>query len=415
MKTLKLLTIVAVLAILAQAYGPLTVRAQSGGTIKVASHSPLSGGQSVLGTAIRNGTDLAVQQLKGNIEKLGFKVEFVPFDDQADPKVGPANAKNIVNDKAIMGIIGHLNSGVAIPSSVVYNDNDLVMISPANTNVKITDRGFPTVNRVCGRDDAQGSAGANFAIQQLKIKSAYIIHDKTAYGQGVAEFFRQGLEAGGVQVLGFEGTEEKSNFDAVLTPILAQTPDLIYFGGIYDQAAVFFKQAREKGIKAQFMGPDGMDSSDMAKIAGDAAVGMVYTTAAGPVSVFPDAKQFTEDYKKVFTINPEPYAAESYASTQILLAAIEKAINDNGGKMPDRKTVAANVRATKGFKTIIGTITFDANGDPEVASYYILKVKSADPANWGTNELIFTTQAKSPLAAKAAAGASATAAATASK
>jgi branched-chain amino acid transport system substrate-binding protein len=412
MKTVKLLSLVAVLAILAQLHGTMPVQAQ-GGTINIYSQSPLSGGQSVLGTAISNGTRLAIEQLSGPIEKLGFKLAYVPKDDQADPKVGPANAADIVSDKSAMGVIGHLNSGVAIPSSVVYNDNDLVMISPANTNVKVTDRGLPTVNRVCGRDDAQGSAGANFAIQELKIKSAYIIHDKTAYGQGVAEFFRQGLEAGGVQVKGFEGTEETSNFDAILTPILAQSPDLIYFGGIYNQAAVFFKQARDKGVKSQFMGPDGMDSSDMAKIAGDASVGLVYTSAAGPVSVFPDAKQFADDYKKRFSINPEPYAAESYASTQILLAAIEKAIKDNGGKMPDRKTVAANVRATKGFKTIIGTITFDANGDPEVASYYILKVGSPDPANWGKNELIFSTTAKSPLALKA--GASATMAATAAK
>ncbi len=377
--------------------------------IKIASHSPLSGGQSVMGTAIRNGTELAVQQLKGPVEALGFKVEFVPFDDQANPTVGPANAKNIVNDKSIMAVIGHLNSGVAIPSSVVYNDNNLVMVSPANTNVKITDRGLPTVDRVCGRDDAQGSAGANFAVQQLKVKSAYIVHDKTAYGQGVAEFFRQGLEAAGVKVLGFEGTEEQSNFDAILTPIQSQNPDVLYFGGMYNQAAVLFKQARDKGIKAQLMGPDGLDDKDMAKIAGDAAVGLVYTTAAGPVTVFPDAKKFAEDYKATYKEDPPPYAAESYASTQIALAAIEKAIKDNGNKMPDRKVVATNVRATVNFKTIIGPITFDANGDPVLASYYILKATSADPANWSKNELIFTTQAKSPLAAAAGATPAATA------
>src|SRR5262245_42206015 len=123
MKTLKLLSVVAILAVLAQLHGPVAVQAQ-GGTIKIASHSPLSGGQSVLGTGIRNATDLAVQQLKGNIEKMGFKVEFVPFDDQATPDVGVANSQNIVNDKAIMAVIGHLNSGVAIPSSEVYNKSD---------------------------------------------------------------------------------------------------------------------------------------------------------------------------------------------------------------------------------------------------------------------------------------------------
>ena len=131
----------------------------------------------------------------------------------------------------------------------------------------VTDRGYPNVNRVCGRDDVQGVVGSEFAHGTLKVKSAYIVHDKTQYGQSIAEFFKADAEKKGVKVLGFEGTEEKSNFDPIITPIKAKNPDLIYFGGIYDQGAPFFKQAREKGIKSKFMGPDGMDSSDLTKIA----------------------------------------------------------------------------------------------------------------------------------------------------
>ncbi|PJF23991.1 MAG: branched-chain amino acid ABC transporter substrate-binding protein, partial [Phototrophicales bacterium] len=153
-----------------------------------------------------------------------------PFDDQATPAVGVSNAQIIVNDPAIMGVIGHLNSGVAIPASEVYNDNDLVMISPANTNPLITDRGLPTVNRVCGRDDLQGPTGARFVAEELGVQSVYVLHDTTAYGQGVAEFFRQEAEALGLTVLGFEGTEEMSNFDGILQPILALEPEAIYFG-----------------------------------------------------------------------------------------------------------------------------------------------------------------------------------------
>lgn len=221
MKTIRVLAVVVILALLTQTFGAAPVHAQ-GSTIKIASQSPLSGGQSVLGTAIRNGTDLAIQQNKKAIEDLGFKVEFVPFDDQATPDVGVSNAQNIVNDQAILGLVGHLNSGVAIPSSEVYNKADLVMVSPANTNVKITDRAYPTVNRVCGRDDAQGIAGANYAVKELKAKTVYVINDKTAYGEGVATFFRNSIKGQGVEVLGFEGTEEKSNFDAIITPIVAQ-------------------------------------------------------------------------------------------------------------------------------------------------------------------------------------------------
>src|SRR5215475_15861378 len=133
--------------------------AQSKGTIKIATQSPLSGGQAALGEGIKLGAQLAIEKFKGNLEKMGYKVELVPFDDQAKPDVGVANAKNITADKDVMAVIGHLNSGVAIPSSEVYKEVGVVMISPANTNPVVTDRGYPNVNRVCGRDDVQGSVG----------------------------------------------------------------------------------------------------------------------------------------------------------------------------------------------------------------------------------------------------------------
>src|SRR5438552_4040996 len=286
MNPTRIRSVLAVGAALAIALLPLGSgpAAQGKGTIKIATQSPLSGGQAALGEGIKLGTQLAVEKFKGNLEKAGFRVELVPYDDQAKPDVGVANAKNIIADKDIMVVIGHLNSGVAIPSSEVYKEGGLAMISPANTNEKVTDRGYPNVSRVCGRDDVQGAVGAEFAAKGLKAKSVYIVHDKTTYGQGVAEAFKADVEKKGVKVIAFEGTEEKSNFDPILTPIKAKNPELIYFGGIYDQGAPFFKQAREKGIKSKFMGPDGMDSSDLTKIAGKAVVGMNYTTAAAPTS-----------------------------------------------------------------------------------------------------------------------------------
>src|SRR3989440_1938527 len=181
----------------------------SKGTIKIATQSPLSGGQAALGEGIKLGTQLAVEKFKGNLEKMGYKVELVPFDDQAKPDVGVANAKNIIADKDILVVIGHLNSGVAIPSSEVYKEVNLAMISPANTNPTITDRGYASVYRVCGRDDVQGVVGSEFAHATLKAKTAFVIHDKTTYGQGVAEFFKADAEKKGIKVLGFEGTEEK--------------------------------------------------------------------------------------------------------------------------------------------------------------------------------------------------------------
>jgi len=358
--------------------------AQSKGTIKIATQSPLSGGQAVLGEGIKLGAQLAIDKMKGNLEKMGYKVELVPFDDQAKPDVGVANAKNIIADKDIMVVIGHLNSGVAIPSSEVYKEVTLAMISPANTNPVVTDRNYPNVNRVCGRDDVQGVVGAEFAHTSMKIKSAYIVHDKTQYGQSIAEFFKADAEKKGIKVLGFEGTEEKSNFDPLLTPIKAKNPDVIYFGGIYDQGAPFFKQAREKGIKSKFMGPDGMDSSDLTKIAGKAVVGMNYTSAAGPASALPKAKAFVDDFKKKFSKNPEPYAAESYDATTIAIKAMEDVAKT--GKM-SREAVSTAIRKVK-LSGITGDIAFDSKGDRQKAQYFVLTVASDNPEKWGDNKIV---------------------------
>jgi len=357
--------------------------AQGKGTIKIATQSPLSGGQAALGEGIKLGTQLAVEKFKGNLEKMGYKVELVPFDDQAKPDVGVANAKNIIADKDILVVIGHLNSGVAIPSSEVYKEVNLAMISPANTNPTITDRGYASVYRVCGRDDVQGVVGSEFAHATLKAKTAFVIHDKTTYGQGVAEFFKADAEKKGIKVLGFEGTEEKSNFDPIITPIKAKNPDLIYFGGIYEQAGPFFKQAREKGVKSKFLGPDGMDSSDLTKIGGKAVVGMHYTSVAGPVSVYPQAKQFAEDYKKKFGKNPEPFAAQAYDATAIAVKAIEATAK--GGKAPTREAVTAAIRGVR-HTGITGSVEFDAKGDPKKALYFVLQVVSDNPEKWGDNK-----------------------------
>jgi branched-chain amino acid transport system substrate-binding protein len=395
--SIRALTAIGVAAAIALMPGGSELSAQGKGTIKIATQSPLSGGQAALGEGIKLGAQLAVEKFKGNLEKAGFKVELVPFDDQAKPDVGVANARNIIADKDIMGIVGHLNSGVAIPSSEVYKEVNVAMVSPANTNPTITDRGYPNVYRVCGRDDVQGVVGSEFAHGTLKAKSVYIIHDKTAYGQGVAEFFKADAEKKGLKIAGFEGTEEKSNFDPIITPIRAKNPDLIYFGGIYEQAGPFFKQAREKGVKSKFMGPDGLDSSDLKKIAGKSVVGMNYTSVAGPVSVYPQAKQFADEFKKKFGKNPEPFAAQAYDSAAIIIKALEAVTK--GGKAPTRDAVTAAIRDVR-HTGITGSVEFDSKGDPKKALYFVLQVASEDPEKWGDNKEVKRLTIAAPAAPK---------------
>lgn len=366
--------------------------------IRIASQSPLSGPQSALGIGIRNGTELAINQLSGPIEALGFSVEYIPFDDQALPDIGVSNAQNIVADAAILGVIGHLNSGVAIPASEVYNSADLTMVSPANTNPTITDRGYPTVNRICGRDDFQGPTGAQFAFE-LGVTTVFVLDDTTAYGVGLADFFESTANDLGITVLGRQGTAETANFDSIITPILSLSPDAIFFGGIYNQTGVFINQARAAGFEGFYISGDGSDSSEFAALAGEAGIGTLLTSTAGPASLFPSAAQFIADYTDAYGGPPITYATEAYDSTAVLLLAIEAAIEDAGGALPTRAAVAAAVREVE-YDGLTGPISFDANGDRTYATYYILEVQSGDPATYdATKDVIGTVELPSPLTA----------------
>jgi len=342
--------------------------------IKIASCSPLSGSQGSLGDMIKLGAQIAVEEAQPSFSKLGFKLELSPQDDQASPDVGVAVAKRIVNDPEILGIVGHFNSGVAIPSSEVYKDYDLVMVSPANTNPKVTERLYANVNRVCGRDDVQGPVGADFAIDELKAKVIFIVTDKTAYGQGVAEAFRDRARARGARIAGFVGTEEKSNFQSLILQMKVHKPDLVYLGGIYDQGGLLVKQMREKGIKALFMGPDGLDSSEFVRIAQEAAKGAYYTTVAGPVDQYPKAAEFSRAFQARFNKKPESFALYSYDAAKTIIEAIRSAAAQNGGKIPSRVAVCKAVRQLS-CEGITGTIEFDSKGDRRKSDYYIVQMR----------------------------------------
>jgi len=338
---------------------------------------------------------LALEEANAAGTVPGVTFELAPYDDQATPDIGVANATQIVGDPAILCLVGHLNSGVMIPSMEQYHTAGLAAVSPANTNPVVTDRGYAEVNRVVGRDDIQGVVGEQFAVNELKIKSVYILNDKTAYGEGVAQFFKQAAEKDGIQVLGFEGTDEKSNFDGIITPIIAANPDLVYFGGIYDQAGIFFRQARDRGITAQFMGPDGLDSSELANLGGDAVVGMHYSTVAAPATAYPAAAQFIKDYEARFGEQTQPFAAQAYDSMKICIQGVKSAMAAAGG-VPTRAQVAEAVRATADYKGITGDVTFNSIGDKAVSTYFVIKVLSADPAEWNNNELAKTLDIDAP-------------------
>ena len=370
--------------------------------IKIATQSPLTGPQAWGGEAITVGAQLAVEKFKGPLESAGFVVEVAHFDDQATPDVGVANARKLVADPDVLLVIGHLNSSVVLPASDLYRDADLAMIFPTNTNIRITDRAYPNVNRVLGRDDVQGRVAAQFAREDLRATTAFVVHDRTEYGQGGAEVFREVAGRIGLTLAGYEGfpgyeRTQAPDFGAIIRRMAASQPDVVYFGGIYDQAAILFKQARAQGVRAAFLGPDGLDSADLVKLAGQAVVGLHYVTQAGPIESYPEAREFAKEFQRRFGKQAGAYVVEAYDATLVGLRAIELALERTGGRRPTRKEVCEAIRRLPDIQGLTGSISFDARGDRRLARYFVLRVESPNPAMWDHNRLVQTIEAPSPL------------------
>lgn len=346
--------------------------AQSLKVIKVATLSPLSGPQSSLGEALKLGAELALNEEKAAFKAMGFDLQLAPNDDQATPDVGAAAARRISSDKEILAVMGTLNSGVAIPASEILKDADVAMVSPANTNVRVTDRGLANMNRICARDDAQGPAGANFLMTNLKAKKVYVLNDKTAYGQGLSAEVEKTLKAKGIAIVGSEGTEEKANFQPLITKIRALNPDAIYFGGIYDQIGVFAKQLRQAGINIPVMGGDGLDSGELLRIAGDGAKNIYFTTVAAPASEFNTAKNMISRYKKAFDKDAEGFSVMAYDSMKVILKGVRTAMG-NSKDVPSRKMVMDAIRKTN-YNGLTGNIQFNSVGDRLKAKLFVVQV-----------------------------------------
>ncbi|HTV75198.1 MAG TPA: branched-chain amino acid ABC transporter substrate-binding protein [Candidatus Acidoferrales bacterium] len=355
--------------------------------IKIGIDLPVSGADASDGIPTRNGAVLAIEEAKG---ASGFSFVADDLDDAVQGKHNPAqgaqNVKTFIADPAVLAIVGPFNSNVAKAEIPLTNDAGLVQISPSNTNPGLTKgpdaaklRTNPVNNyfRVCTTDDKQGGAGAQFA-RKLGYSKVFIIDDNETYGKGLADVFEADFKADGGTVLGHEHiTSGQQDFKALLTKAASLGPDFIYFGGTTSSGGgLVRKQMEDAGMKnVAYFGGDGISDAEFITVTGDMANNTYYTVAAPETSKLASAATFVADYKKRFGSDPGPYSANAYAIAQIEIAAINKAITADGGKMPTRAQVLANVAATKDFPTPIGKVGFDANGDTTngILSLYAIK------------------------------------------
>lgn len=342
---------------------PVATVATGATVVKIGHVSPTSGGSAHLGKDNENGARLAIEELNtAGVMLDGKKVtlELMVEDDASDPKQGTAVAQKLVDAK-VAGVIGHLNSGTTIPASKLYSDAGIPQISPSATNPKYTRQGFKTAFRVVADDVHLGSTLGKYAVNTLKGKSIAVIDDRTAYGQGVADEFTKAVEAAGVKVIAKEFTTDKAtDFSSILTTIKAKKPDVVFFGGMDAVAGPMLKQMKSLGIKARFMGGDGICTTELPKLAGDAmADEQVFCAEAGGVEGEAKAglEEFKTKYKAKFNMDVQLYSPYVYDATKVLVAAMVKANSSDPAKY------LPALAATADFKGVTGPITFDEKGD----------------------------------------------------
>jgi branched-chain amino acid transport system substrate-binding protein len=333
--------------------------------IKIGAAGPLTGDMAVFGQDQLNAMKLAVEEWNAKGGVLGKKIVIVEGDDQRDPKQAVSAANKMVNE-GVVGVVGHFNSNCSIPASAIYNKAGIPQISHGSTNPKYTDQGFDNTFRVCGRDDQQGKVAADFAVKVLKAKKIAVLHDKTTYGQGLADEFRKGL-GDQAQVLIYEGIGVgEKDYSPVVTKVKALNPDLVFFGGIYVEGGLLIKQFKAVGGQAPLIGGDGIMSEELVKIGGPGVEG-TYATFGPDTKESPSAKGFNDGYRKKFG-EPGVYSIYAYDATNILLKGIEKA-----GATDGKKLIPA-IRAID-YNGALGHIQFDAKGDVKESPYVVWKVE----------------------------------------
>jgi len=337
--------------------------------IVIGGSAPMSGAQAEFGQSQIDGAQLYFDLLneRGGIQ--GQKIIFRPLDDRADPRQGTLVAQQFCDDDKVIGVIAHMNSGVAMPTLDIYSDCNMPQIMPA-TNPELMRRGFKTVIRPPANDFVQGTKSAKYAVDTLGLKNAAVVHNKTVFGQGIAGVFQEVFEASGGKVLGvYAANPTDVDFSALIASIKLRNPDVVYMGGYMPELALFLKQMREQGLNAQFMGPDIGFTVDFITQAGEAfAEGALITFQLPPYDSLPELIEFTERHHAHFGRAPGPYASLGFANAQVMAAVLEQAAT------LDRKGVMANLHSIQ-TDTLLGRMAFDENGENVQAPIYMYVVK----------------------------------------
>jgi len=332
--------------------------------IKIAVVGPITGSNAVHGEQLRRGAEMAVRDINAKGGVLGESLDLIVADDACDPKQAVAAANDVIG-KGIVFVAGHYCSSASIPASVVYNEAGVLQMTPASTNTALTDdaakKGWNNVFRTCGRDDTQGALAGKYLADRYKGKRVAIVHDETAYGEGVADETLKAMNSARLKQTMYEAvTQGDKDFSSLIRKMKEANIDVIYYGGYQAEAGLIVRQAHDQGLKAQFIGADALLTQEYWKITGPAGEGTLMTYPPDPRNA-PGAWTVVDKFK-ADGYDPEGRTLYTYAAIQAFAQAAEKAKSVN---VDDLSKALHSITA----HTVVGPLTWDKKGDVTDSKY----------------------------------------------
>lgn len=316
--------------------------------------APLSGQHAWPGEQVRIGAEVALQKINDEGGVLGQQVRLIPGDDAANAEQAVAVARKFVSD-GVTAVIGHWASGTTIAASAVYEQAGVLMISPASTNPKVTDSGRRNVFRVCGRDDRQGVLAGDYLADAFGDGKIAIIHDGTAYGEGLAAVTRKRLVTRGIkESFTDEYKPGEVDYSPLISTMKSENVDVVFVGGYAAEISLMIREARDQQLASQFVSGDGLSTSDFWLAAGAAGEGTLFTFFKDPRRD-PRNKDLVESFREQ-GVEPDGYTLYSYAAVQVWAQAASRA-----GSFELSNVVEA--MHSSEFDTVLGKIAFDEKGD----------------------------------------------------
>lgn len=327
--------------------------------LKIGMFGALTGPNANLGIYIQNGVNLALDDY--NAKHADCKVTLANYDSQGDPAQAPALAKNAIDDKKVVGIVGPAFSGESKAADPLFNEAGLVAITPSATNPDLAGNGWKTFFRALGNDSTQGPAAAKYMKDTLKSTKPFVIDDASEYGKGLADIVRKDL---GSAVVDNDTIQVKqTDFGATVTKVTSSGADAVFFGGYSPEASLMIKQLRDAGWKGTFVVADGVKDQSYLDNAGPAAEGTVITCPCVPADVAPE---FQKAYKEKFKEDPNTYSGEGYDSATILLNGI--------GEGKNRETMLDYVKSYD-KPGVTKQLKFDDKGESADVKVFAYKVE----------------------------------------